>query len=299
MNQFGVSFSLHRCSELGIDKHKVLLGAINDLGFRRLRLMSYWNIHEARRGHYDFAELDWQMDMAAKHKAQVTLCLGVRQPRWPEFHMPAWAESLDNDAWHDDLMIYIAKVVERYRNHPALVSWQLENEALLKSFGHGINIDFKRSRLKREFKLIKSVDPKHPVVMTLSDSWGLPFCGPKPDIYALSLYIITMDSEGKEQHSTRPTLTYKIRAGLIGLLKNRETFIHELQAEPWATKPLLETTLEEQLIQMGPRQLKTNIDYAASTNLWPIDLWGLEWWYWLKENKDNPKIWALIKSIKK
>lgn len=298
LNTFGASFSLHRCSELGVDKKRLLKAALKDLGLRRFRLMSYWNIHEQQQGSYDFSELDWQFDMIAEYGGQATLCLGKRQPRWPECHMPAWAVQLPKEEWYQALFSYIQAAVERYRDHPALASWQLENEALLKEFGYCVDADYSHDRLKRELALVKRLDPKHPVIMTLSDSWGLPWRAPVPDMYAMSLYRITITSGGRYAYSKRPAVFYRLRALLIRLFKNRGVFIHELQAEPWLPESLLKNPLDAQLERMNPEILKTTVDFALRTGLRPIDLWGLEWWYWLKQN-GHPEMWDAARKLTK
>lgn len=288
--QIGASFSLHRCSELGLDKQAVLKAAISELGLRRFRLMSYWNIHEPSPGNYDFQELDWQLELLARYGAQASLCLGKRQPRWPECHMPQWAMELTKQDWYAALMRYIEIVVRRYHRHPALASWQLENEALLRHFGYCPDGDYSRQRLKAECALVKKLDPDHPLIMTLSDSWGLPWHRPKPDSYAMSLYRQTL-SNGQIKRSTRSPGFYRARGLLITLFKNRHTFIHELQAEPWTQGAITETPPAEQLRLMPPNILRENIAFARLSGLQPIDLWGLEWWYWLRDTHDSPGIW--------
>lgn len=293
----GVSFSLHRCSELGINKKRVLRLALEELGFRRFRLMSYWNIHEPRKGEYDFTELDWQMDFIEAYGGKVTMCLGKRQPRWPECHMPEWAKELPKYDWYAALFKYIEVVVERYKDHPALHSWQLENEALLKQFGYCTDADYNHIRLQWERDLVRRLDPKHPVVMTLSDSWGLPWRKPIPDIYAMSLYRTTINKAGNYVNSKRPAVFYKLRAKAIQLFRRRPTFIHELQAEPWLSNAINETTLDAQFAVMNPEILLDTIDFALNTGVQPIDLWGLEWWYWLKTKKNSPQMWNVIRRI--
>ena len=297
MTEFGLSFSLHRCSELSLDKQAVLTAAINDLAITRYRLMSYWDIHESQQGQYNFAELDWQMDMVAAAGGSVTLCLGVRQPRWPEFHMPSWAEHLPADQWHAALLAFVQQVVERYKNHPALVSWQLENEALLKTFGDNTEGDFDRERLKKEYKLVKTLDPNHPVIMTLSDSYGIPFRAPKPDMFAMSMYRVIMDAQGVTHYSKRPAWFYRLRKNLILLLRFRHTFIHELQAEMWANRAITEVPIDEQLAQMNPTQLAKNVHFAQACGMPTIDVWGLEWWYWLKVTHNRPENWDEMRVL--
>ncbi|MCA9330403.1 hypothetical protein KDA11_07150 [Candidatus Saccharibacteria bacterium] len=292
----GASFSLHRSSELEIDKKKCLRAALQDLGFRRFRLMSYWNIHEAVQGHYDFNELDWQLDMVAEFGGKVSLCVGKRQPRWPECHIPDWAVIMPDEQWQIYLLEFIKTVVERYKNHPALESWQLENEALLKTFGHCLDQNYDPKRLQKEFDLIKKLDPKHPIIMTLSDSWGFPIRHPKPDIYAMSLYRITCDPDGNYHYSKRPPAFYKGRAAIISTFKNRPVFIHELQAEPWLNVAIRDCPVNSQLEYMNPEIIKETIQFAINTELSPIDLWGLEWWYWLKVKKRRPEVWQAVKQ---
>lgn len=290
----GASFSLHRSNELGLDSKTVLKAALEELGLQRFRLMSYWNIHEAKPGIYDFSELDWQLDMIAKYGGQVTLALGVRQPRWPEWHMPDWAAKLSANEWYEALYKYIEMVVLRYKDHPALASWQLENEALLKTFGTAT--DFNRTRLKHECRLVKQLDPNHPLIMTLSDSWGIPWLGPRPDSYGMSLYRATLNSSGRYNQSHRPAWFYRLRRGLIWAYTLKHTFIHELQAEPWVDKALLDVPVFQQLERMNAEKLVENFHYAQRTGASPIDLWGLEWWYWLK-TQQHPELWQSVNTL--
>lgn len=295
--EFGVSFSLHRASELNLDKKRLLEAALYELGFRRFRLMSYWNIHEQIQGSYDFTELDWQLDMIAEAGGKVSLCLGKRQPRWPECHMPEWAKKLPKEGWYEALFAYVKTVVLRYKNHPALDSWQLENEALLKSFGHCEDNDYSHERLRTEFQIVKKADPNHQIIMTLSDSWGIPFKRPKPDKYAMSLYRITLKNNGMYSSSKRPALFYRLRAWLIMHFKRRGTFIHELQAEPWLKNSLPTHSVQEQLQRFNTTNLKNNVVFAQRTGMRPIDLWGLEWWYWLKTVHQQDEIWLAVRQL--
>jgi len=292
---FGVSFSLHRCNELGLNGKTLLEAGLKELSFRRFRLMSYWDIHEPKAGAYNFHDLDWQMDLVNKYGGEVSLALGVRQPRWPEWHMPQWATSLPATEWYEALYRYIEKVVARYRQHPALASWQLENEALLKEFGKAT--DFNRHRLIYERDLVKRLDPYHPLIMTLSDSWGIPWRGPRPDLYGMSLYRATINKNGQLRHSRRPAIFYRSRRAMVRLYTGRDIFIHELQAEPWLAKGVKQTPLEEQLSRMNPRILHANVLFAQKTGAHPIDLWGLEWWYWLLTQQNHSEMWQAVKAL--
>jgi hypothetical protein len=297
MADLGVSFSLHRCREFDLTPRTLLKAALEDLGFRRFRLMSYWNIHEPQPGQYDFSELDWQLDLIAQYGGEVTLCLGKRQPRWPECHMPEWAAALPAAEWYRALYDYIGTVVRRYREHPALISWQLENEALLKTFGYCPDKDYSHRRLRQEAALVRRLDRTHPLVMTLSDSWGLPWRRPQPDVYAMSLYRNTINQQGRYTASQRSPGFYRSRALLIRLYTGRPTFIHELQAEPWLDRSITDIPIEQQLQRLDAAKLAENVQFARQTGLKPIDLWGLEWWYWLKVRHGNDSLWDTAQKL--
>ncbi len=296
MNKFGVSFSVKYAREIGVEPKECLLAALEDLGVRRLRFMSYWDEHETTRGSYEFSALDWQIDMAEQYGAEVTLCLGLRQPRWPESHWPEWSQSLSEKTWQKALLEYIEAVVDRYKNRKCIISYQLENEAMLKKFGLRGNFD--RKRLRREMALIRKLDPERPIIMTCSDSWGMPWFGPKPDMYGFSVYRYFFD-KGMYRHSKRPAWFYAVRALTIRLLKRRSVFIHELQAEPWGLKQTYDMTIEEQYKSMNPDRVREAIEYALATKLHPVDAWGLEWWYWLKTKHSQDEIWDYLRNIYK
>ncbi len=256
--------------------------------------MSYWSEIEADRGKYDFADLDWQINMAEKYGAEVTLCLGLRQPRWPESHWPAWALELPDDQWEQALCEFIEIVVERYRGRKCIVSYQLENEALNRSFGEHGNFD--RKRLKREFRLIKGLDSTRPVIMTTSNSWGIPLFGPRPDLYGFSIYRYFYQNNAYRKSFLWPGF-FRIRAWVIIFLQWRRTYIHELQAEPWGPKPIPAMSLEEQFKSINPQRIVEAVKFAESTKLYPIDIWGLEWWYWLKKKHGTASVWDYMKSV--
>jgi hypothetical protein len=289
---FGVSFSIKQCRKFGIDPHKTLDWLI-EKGFKRFRLMSYWDEHEQHPGKYDFAELDWQMERIAEAGGQVTLCLGARQPRWPENHWPNWAWNAGKDVRSAALLRFIEEVVTRYWGKPVLASYQLENEALLHSFGERSEIDI--DRLVEEFQLVKHLDPDHPVIMSTSTSWGIPWNDPTPDIVGFSYYHVVYD-RGSYKNAHHYAWMHRARHRLIRLIKRRPVFIHELQLEPWGPKDIWEMTSAEQDRSMGATQIAKNVRLAKRTRLKPIDLWGGEWWYWRLKKHNDPSVWAAVKK---
>jgi len=81
------------------------------------------------------------------------------------------------------------------------------------------------------------------------------------------------------------------------LIKWRVCFIHELQAEPWGPVATVKMPLGEQHKSMNRERVQDAVRFATATGLAPIDIWGLEWWYWLKEENNKPEIWNDMKEV--
>ena len=225
MSSYGVSFSVKYARELSLDWQQCFLALITELGVRRFRLMSYWDEIEAVRGTFDFSELDWQLEQCQKHDVDVTLCLGLRQPRYPECHLPAWATQLSGDELTEAVTTFNQKIVERYHTRKEIITWQLENEALNR--GIGTCTDYSRRRLKIEFSHVKTLDTR-PVVMSTSNSYGLPVLGPIPDVVGFSIYRSQYDyKHNKYTFSKTPAWFHRLRAGVSRWILRRPVIIHD------------------------------------------------------------------------
>ena len=290
-SKYGVSFSVKQCQNFGLDPHETL-GWLIAQGWRRFRLMSYWSEHEKQPGQYDFTELDWQLAAVAKAGGVVTLALGAKQPRWPEYHWPNWAWETDKPTRDAALLRYVETVVGRYKNHAEITSYQLENEALLSNFGSRIEID--RERLRQEYALVKALDPAKPVVMSTSNGWGIPVRAPRPNHVGFSLYPMMYQNGAYHTTIQKPWL-HILRKVLIKTMLRRPVFIHELQCEPWGPTAIWKMSATEQDKSMSPAQITKNITAAQKIDAYPIDLWGSEWWYWRTLQGDDT-IWQAVRS---
>jgi hypothetical protein len=293
----GVSFSIKYANELGVDPKTTLSALINDLGVRQFRLMSYWDLGEPTSGKYDFSQLDWQMKMAEDSGSKVSLAIGMRQPRWPECHIPDWATKLSPDARREALNEYMIATVNRYKKSPALASYQLENEALNTAFGNCS--DFNRARLVDEFKKVKAADPGHPIIISVSNEFGLPLGVPRGDMVGFSIYHRVYDNTVTHRYIEYPIPAWYhgLRAAFIKMFTGRDTVIHELQGEPWGPKATKDLTLAEQSQSMDPQRLIDRVGYAQATGIRSYDLWGGEWWYWRMVKYNDPSLWNAARSI--
>ena len=295
---YGVSFIPAYAESLGVDPHETMDGLI-DLGIKHFRLTSYWDRGEPAKGTYDFTELDWQFKKAEAAHAKVSLSLGLRQPRWPECHMPDWAKTEPAKQWYPELNNYIKAVVERYKDSPSLDTYQVENEYFL--VGFGVCTDMNRDRLISEFNLVKSLDNKHLAIIARSNNGiGIPIGQPKPDMYGVSIYKRVWDAQITHRYFEYPIPAwfYGFLAGAQKIHDGRNMVVHELQAEAWGPnyRPLKELSLKEQKKSLDAKRLKDRFGYGKATGMRTIDLWGGEYWYYRKVVLNDPTLWNVAKE---
>lgn len=276
-----------------LDERETLQAMIDELGIRRFRLVTYWNEGEPKPDKYQFEHLDWQFDMIEEAGGEVSLAIGLRQPRWPECHWPKWAHDLPKEQWQTELKEYMGKVINRYKDRPSLESYQLENEYFLDVFGDCP--DHTRERLVDEFDYVKSLDPDTTLIVTRSNnavpSW--PVGAPRADLNGASIYKRVWDRTVTKRYFEYPfpAWYYAFLAGGAELTTGNNTFIHEMQTEPWAPISLKDASIEEQDKSLRADQLRDRINYGVATGMRTIDLWGVEWWYWRREKLNDPSVW--------
>ncbi len=294
---YGVTFIPNYARYYGIDPEETMDALINDLSIRRFRLVSYWKDIEKTKDQYNFNELDWQFKKAEDANAKVSLAIGLRQPRWPECHPPTWAENIPKSEWYPELKEFMGKVIERYKNSPALESYQLENEYFLKVFGECK--DFERERLVDEFNFVKQQDPHHPVVISRSNNaWGIPLYAPRADVFAISIYKRVWDKTITKRYFEYPfpAWFYASLAGWGKIFTGRDLVIHELQAEPWTPSGgIKDNTIAEQNKSLNADRLEERFRYGKATGMRTIDLWGAEMWYWRKVALGDSSLWDAAK----
>lgn len=297
--QMGVTFIPSYARYLDVEPKETLNAILTDLKPSHVRLVSYWDEIEQTPGKYDFTELDWQMDMVEQANAEVTLAIGLRQPRWPECHMPKWHIDQPKDQWYPELKKVMTATIERYGDHPALGSYQLENEFFLSVFGECP--DFSRDRLIDEYNLVKRLDTDTPVIISRSNNAiGFPVNEPQPDAFGVSVYKRVWDKTLTRRYVEYPfpAWFYGFLAGGGKILTGKDLIIHELQAEAWTpdgyeikTAPVAELNKS-----MNPERLENRFKYAQASGMRRMDLWGVEWWYAMNVNRNEPGLWNVAKQ---
>lgn len=285
--EFGVTFSQKYAEELNLDWREAYLASLEDLKIKKYRLIAYWDLIEPEKDMYNFEDLDWQIQKAKEHEAEVILAIGHRVPRWPECHWPLWVYQMKESERHEQNQEIIQLVVERYKDYDNIVIWQVENEPFLKVFGEcpKPNID----NLEANIALVRSLDSR-PIMITESGELSTWWPGSKrADYVGTSIYRVVWNKVmGYWRYDWLPASFYYLKAQVAKkLFPVKDIMISEMQMEPWTPgMPILKTPLEDQAQSMNPAQFRKNIEYAEKTGLTPAYLWGVEWWYWLKELGD-------------
>ncbi|HKU18093.1 MAG TPA: hypothetical protein VJP80_02355 [Candidatus Saccharimonadales bacterium] len=295
----GVSFIPDYAQSLGLDPHQTLQALTGDMHVRSFRLVSYWSDIETQKGTYNFSELDWEFQQVEAVHGTVNLSIGLRQPRWPECHLPDWAMNEPTSEWQGQLNNFMTAVVNRYKRSPALATYQLENEYFLKNFGTCTNFD--RSRLVREFNLVKQLDPAHPIILSRGDNFPDWLIGqPQPDIVGMSVYRRVWDGNFTHRYFTYPLPSwyYAFLAGVQKILTGKDSLIHEMQAEAWPPngQSITQTSLEEQSKTLDARRLQDEISFGKATGMRTIYLWGAEYWYYRLTVLHDPSVWDTAKQ---
>ena len=296
--KWGVTFSAKYAEELGLDWQEVYLRMLDDLGVKYLRIPVYWSEIEKKPGQFDFRDIDWQLAEANKRGAQVILAVGYRVPRWPECHAPSWAKDLPQKVFRQRVENLLKQTILHTRVFSNIYAWQVNNEPFLESFGDCRSIT--KEELAQDIGIVKALDNKQrKIVLTESgelSTWiksaGL------ADVIGTSLYRTVWNKYIGYFRYPLPPAFYRFHADLI--TKNfpvEKVIISELQAEPWPPgKSILQTSISEQMDSFDLELFKHNIDYARRTGIDEIYLWGVEWWYWMKE-RGKPEFWLQAREL--
>jgi beta-galactosidase len=166
---------------------------IKAAGFNLVRFGEMaWDWVEPEPGKYSFAELDQAMALCAKHGLKVLLGLPTSQvPTWffrlyPNSQPVAEDGSLypeygprpnickDNVNYQKLAERLVRKIVARYKNHPALHFWQVDNEPVYPPLDHTTSHDFCHCPHSRR-AFIAWAKKKYKSINKLNLVWGTKF----------------------------------------------------------------------------------------------------------------------------
>ncbi|MBW4523666.1 MAG: beta-galactosidase [Phormidium tanganyikae FI6-MK23] len=297
--KLGTTFSQLQCWYLGLD-YRDAFREICDLGFERLRLCAYWHEIQPSSNQFDFTTIDWLLEESDRRGIEVTLAVGMKAPRYPEFHFPDWMRSeydtktarvLDRDPAIADLTLkMLDRVVSHTRTAPAIKYWQVENEPFTTlEITHGRSLS--EAFVRKEVQLVRSRSrPDQKILLTnaitLPDGQGQEdnqaFRASLWLADAVGFNVYTKVPQGASQSyiEAQPLYWKKLENWRSELRRwGKEGWIAEAQAEPWEANELVPVAQNE-YPSSSPNQATKIVDQVQEIGFDPVLLWGCEYWYW-------------------
>jgi hypothetical protein len=308
MRRFGTTFSPLQCWYLGLD-YREAFHQICQLGFKRIRLCGYWHEIQPTEQEFDFSTLDWQLEECDHYGIEVILTIGMKAPRYPEYHFPDWLKErydttqtsrpIDSNpgiAYHT--LYLIDRIVRHTRSAPAIKYWQVENEPFARmDITHGRSLSPRF--IQREVEVVRSLAlPDQKILLT--NAITLPHGQSSEDDRAFEASMKLADAIGFNVYTKVPqgaTATYveaqslywkKLAAWQTILHQHgKEGWIAEAQAEPWEANELVPVKNVD-YPSSSPIQATNLVNNVRAVGFNSILLWGCEYWYWhLKQGREQ------------
>ena len=301
--EWNLTFSAKFSRQLSLDWQENFGTILDELKPSKIRLVAYWDEIEKEEKRFNFSEMDWLIAKSREKDIPIVLVVGKKVPRWPECFEPEWVKNLASDeAKEQKLLEYIKEVVNHYKNTPNLYAWQVENEPFL-LFG-----ECKIARegvIKREIEVVRSLDSKHPVIITDSGEFGLWYKAARlGDIFGTTMYRNVYSRFigpflGNIEYPISPAF-FRIKEKIVRFLisdYDKRFIVIELQAEPWSRVALQKISYDEQIRLFSFDYFVDTIKYAKEAGFDEYYLWGAEWWYNLKKHYGDSRYWDFAKTL--
>ena len=325
--QVGTSFSPVRAGYLGLD-YRSAFKRLEAMHFRVIRLSSYWDQVDSEG--YD--QLDWLMNEAQRARQPIVLTVGMKALGWPEFFIPASVTDLatlnqgqdvaSDSSLRAGTLAFVEDTVLRYRDNPALVGWQIENEPLNRAGPQRLWID--AGFLRDEISSVRQLDRHHrPLIVNAFSHFNLVFDQAsarqgfdlrqwlgfdadsaerdslavlnRGDVLGLDVYTAIGYQFLGQDHLSRADGDWPDRLARVRELAKRQgkqAWITEAQAEPWESAQ--ETYTDPK--STNPVAIRSIFENLKDAGYGTVLFWGSEYWLWRADNGD-PRWIDAIKAI--
>jgi hypothetical protein len=319
--QIGISFRPLQAEALGLDPMATLVTLLS-YPFQLIRLGAYWNRIERGPGRLDAGELDRQVDAAEEAGKQIIVCVGpVKTFGYPEFFVPGHhlprplregtlVEPADHPSLLEAATAFATRIVERYRGRRAIVTWQVEHDAV-DPLGMEHSWRLSAAFVRREVEAVRAADPTRPVLMNgflptsapvrMQQWWRTRDQGDSLAVAQRLADIVGVDFYPRHALAARGGRTAYLTGGIealrrrSGLLASgRRLIIDEGQAEPWeavTTPPsprdrAMYSCLPEHVIENYNQCMRWNQQRACALEAYLF--WGAEYWL-LRDRQGDPR----------
>jgi len=325
--QVGTSFSPVRAGYLGLD-YRSAFKRLEAMHFRVIRLSSYWD--QVDKEGYD--QLDWLMNEAQRARQPIVLTVGMKALGWPEFFVPASVTDLatlnqgqdvaSDSSLRAGTLAFVEDTVLRYRDNPALVGWQIENEPFNRAGPQRLWID--AGFLRDEISSVRQLDHHHrPLIVNAFSHFNLVFDQAsarqgfdlrqwlgfdadsaerdslavlnRGDVLGLDVYTAIGYQFLGQDHLSRADGDWPDRLARVRELAKRQgkqAWITEAQAEPWDSAQ--ETYIDPK--STNPVAIRSVFENLKDAGYGTVLFWGSEYWLWRADNGD-PRWIDAIKAI--
>ncbi len=331
----GISFRPLQAAAFGLEVRPTLQ-VLLAYPFQVIRLGAYWNRMEPAAGVFRFDELDWQIEAAEAAGKQIILCVGpLKTFGYPEFFVPTHhlkqsfrEHKLVEPSQYPDLLQaateFIHRLVGRYKEHKAIMAWQLEHEAVDPL---GVEHSWRLSAefVEMEVQALRQADPGRPVMMNgflptslpvrlnqwwqtrdqgdslavaqrLADIIGIDYY-PRHALIPLGSKTLYLDGSQSPSHRARRKQLFE-----QVLANHQKLLISEGQAEPWEAATVPASPLNQAMYSCLPEQIIINYNtcmgwFGEQTPLYAYLFWGAEYWMLRKKSMDSSYLQAFERVL--
>lgn len=289
---------------------------LRDLRPRHLRLSVEWSEIEPTDGHFDFRLTDALLAEAERQGTKVVLTVGLKAQRHPEYYVPAWVLSgtavgggsvvSEDPRVREYGLRMIARVVSHTSQSPAIVAWGADNEPYIAS-SRAVGWTLSRQFVREEVAAIRRSDPR---ARPISINHGQHFVFDRrwqdaladSDVLAVSMYPFRNDVLfGRdvilpilEIGPLAPNYAHQARSSRAA---NKQFWITEMQAEPWAEEDTRLHGPGNPLKNLDLAKFRRNVGYARRSGADRVYFWGAEWWLFQRERFADPRWMDEARSV--
>jgi hypothetical protein len=325
--QVGISFSPRRAAYLGLGYRSAFI-RLEALHFRVIRLSAYWDQVDQE----GYGQLDWMMSEARRAGQPIALTVGMKALGWPEFFIPASVmpaaglsqgqDVASDSSLRDATLSFVADTVLRYRDNPALIAWQIENEPFNRAGPQRLWID--AEFLRDEIDSVRQLDGHHrPLIVNAFSHFNLVFDQASArqgfdlrqwlgfeadsaekdglsvltqgDVLGLDVYTAIGYRFLGQDHMSHADADWPDRLARVRDLvrkQGKQPWITEAQAEPWESSPNSQTDPKS----TSPQAIKSIFANLKDAGFGTILFWGSEYWLW-REDHGDPRWVDTVKAI--
>jgi len=301
-----------------------------------IRLGAYWNRIEPSPGRFDPSELDRQIEAAERAGKQIILAVGALKTfSYPEFYVPphhlerplpegTLVSPATQPALLDAASEFVTRVVERYKDRPGIVAWQVEHEAV-DPLGLEHSWRLATSFVEREIEAVRRADPTRPIMLngflpaslpgrfaqwwqTRDQGDSLALAGRLADLVGIDYYpryaLAAFGGKALYFDGARNSWHRRRRQQVLAEARerSRQILVSEGQAEPWEAVTIPPNPVGKAAYSCPPEQIIHTYNAWLDESrddapLYAYLFWGAEYWILRDQSRDPRYLQAFARIL--